>query len=118
MLGDPKKLSVSPSGGQFVTTDRLRPPAINTYDMRGDYVRDHPLPERGHPADAERSGVRLRQRLDRSAPLSTRHVYAGWTYDYYFKRFGRRGLDNRDLPLISLSTRHGGRISSQTFPIP
>ena len=39
VLGDLKKLSVSPSGSQFVTTDRLRPPAINTYDMRGDYVR-------------------------------------------------------------------------------
>ena len=24
------------------------------------------------------------------------HVYAGWTYDYYFKRFSRRGLDNRE----------------------
>ena len=39
VLGDTKKISVSPSGGQFVTTDRLRPPAVNTYDMRGDYVR-------------------------------------------------------------------------------
>ena len=30
------------------------------------------------------------------------HVYTGWTYDYFFKRFGRRGLDNNDLPLVSL----------------
>ena len=29
-------------------------------------------------------------------------MYAGWTYDYYYKRFGRRGLDNHDLPIISL----------------
>ena len=30
------------------------------------------------------------------------HVYAGWTYDYFFKRHGRRGLDNRDIPIVSL----------------
>jgi thermolysin len=30
------------------------------------------------------------------------HVYAGWTYDYYFKRFGRRGLDNGNISINSL----------------
>ena len=25
------------------------------------------------------------------------HVYQGWTYDYYFKRFGRHGMDDRNL---------------------
>ena len=25
------------------------------------------------------------------------HVYSGFTYDYYFKRFGRRGLDNNNI---------------------
>ena len=27
------------------------------------------------------------------------HVYQGWTYDYYFKRFGRNGMDDRNLAL-------------------
>src|SRR5262249_62163762 len=30
------------------------------------------------------------------------HTYVGYTYDYYFKRFGRRGLDNNDIQLTSL----------------
>ncbi|MDO8836961.1 MAG: M4 family metallopeptidase, partial [Vicinamibacterales bacterium] len=30
------------------------------------------------------------------------HVYAGWTYDYFYKRFGRKGLDGRDLRMVSL----------------
>jgi hypothetical protein len=30
------------------------------------------------------------------------HVYAGWTYDYYLKQFGRRGLDNNNLAIRSL----------------
>jgi thermolysin len=31
------------------------------------------------------------------------HVYAGWTYDYYFKRFGRHGLDNNNIRMRSLA---------------
>jgi hypothetical protein len=34
VLGDRKKISVAPGGRGFTTTDRLRPPAISTYDFR------------------------------------------------------------------------------------
>src|SRR6185369_17563542 len=27
------------------------------------------------------------------------HVHVSWTYDYYYKRFGRTGLDGRDGPI-------------------
>ena len=27
------------------------------------------------------------------------HSYAGWAYDYFFKRFGRKGLDDRNAPI-------------------
>ena len=30
------------------------------------------------------------------------HVYLGYTYDYYFKRFGRKGLDDRNAPIYSI----------------
>ena len=30
------------------------------------------------------------------------HVYSGWTYDYFFKRFNRRGLDNADVAIVSI----------------
>lgn len=116
VLGDPKKVSVSPSGGQFVTTDRLRPPAINTYDMRGDFVRTInylneviQLTTNDLASDADNSWT--------DGAVVDAHVYAGWTYDYYFKRFSRRGLDNRDLPLINIV--HPARRADfvQTFPI-
>ena len=35
-------------------------------------------------------------------PTVDAHAYIGWTYDYYFKRHGRRGLDNRDRPILTL----------------
>jgi thermolysin len=31
------------------------------------------------------------------------HTFAGYTYDYYFKRFGRRGLDNANIRIRSLT---------------
>ena len=31
------------------------------------------------------------------------HVYAGYTYDYYFKRFGRHGLNDNDIRVRSLA---------------
>ncbi len=101
VLGDTKKISVSSSGGQFVTTDRLRPPAINTNDMRGDYLRTLnylneviQLTANDLASDADNTWT--------DGATVDAHVYSGWTYDYYFKRFNRRGLDNRDLPLINL----------------
>jgi Zn-dependent metalloprotease len=116
VLGDTKKISVSPSGGQFVSTDRLRPPAINTNDMRGDYQRTInylneviQLTPNDLASDADNTWT--------DGAVVDAHVYAGWTYDYYFKRFSRRGLDNRDLPLINIV--HPARRADffQTFPI-
>ena len=93
VLGDLKKLSVSPSGGQFVTTDRLRPPAINTYDMRGDYVRAINYLNGVIDLTPSDLGDRRRQRVDRfggcrramSTPAgpttttSSASAGAGWT---------------------------------------
>ena len=31
------------------------------------------------------------------------HAHIGWTYDYYFRRFGRHGLDDRDRPIVVLT---------------
>jgi bacillolysin len=30
------------------------------------------------------------------------HVYQGWVYDYYFKRFGRRGMDDRNIEVDAI----------------
>jgi bacillolysin len=101
VLGDAKKISVTVSGGQFSTTDRLRPPAINTYDMQGDFNRVLrylnnivQLSTNDLATDSDNTWT--------DAAAVDAHVYAGWTYDYFFKRFNRRGLDNRDLPIVSI----------------
>ena len=101
VLGDSKKISVSEGGGQFTATDRLRPPNVNTYDLRGDYTRAIrylnqliQLTTNDLAGDSDNTWT--------DTAVVDAHVYVGWTYDYYFKRHARRGLDNRDLPLVNI----------------
>ena len=100
VVGDTKKMSVRPQGGTFVADDRLRPPVLTTFDMRGNLNRAFsvligaPLFASDIASDTDNDWT------DVSAVDA--HAHVGWTYDYYFKRHGRRGLDNRDRPLISL----------------
>ena len=35
-------------------------------------------------------------------PTVDAHVFQGWVYDYYFKRFGRQGMDNRNIEVDSI----------------
>ena len=35
-------------------------------------------------------------------PTVDAHVYQGWVYDYYFKRFGRSGMDDKNLEVDSI----------------
>jgi bacillolysin len=94
--GDDKKVSARGLGGTFVTDDPLRPAAITTYDMRGDLARLTTILNRFTPVAP--SDISSDADNDWTDPtVVDAHVYAGWYYDFLFKRFARRGLDNRDL---------------------
>ena len=102
VLGDSKKISVTGSGSSFTARDLLRPPVIETEDMKGDPGRTLGyllgLLTLG-PADVASS-------TDNNwtdGAVDDAHVYAGYTYDYYFKRFGRRGLDDSNIRIRSLA---------------
>ena len=102
MLGERKKVSASSQGGTFVGSDRLRPPVIETYDMRGNLNRAAQHPQRLHaPAASDFASDSDNDWTD-GANVDA-HVYAGYTYDYYFKRFGRRGLDNANIRIRSFT---------------
>jgi len=100
VVGDTKKMSVRLQAGVYVADDPLRPPVLTTFDMRNNLIRalnvlfGAPLFASDVASDADNNWT------DVSAVDA--HAQIGWTYDYYFKRHGRRGLDNRDRPLISL----------------
>ena len=102
VLGDRKKVSSSSQGGGFVGRDRLRPPVLETYDMRGNLNRllnilnGFTLPGASDYASDSDNDWTDGANVDA-------HVYAGYTYDYFFKRFGRRGLDNANIAIQSFT---------------
>ncbi len=96
--GDLKKVSVRPVGGVFRADDRLRPPVLRTYDMRGDWRRTEAVVFSGAPLfDSDLAADGDNNWAD-GANVDG-HVGAGWTYDYLFDRFGRRGLNGNDSPM-------------------
>jgi bacillolysin len=101
VFGDTKKVSARANSGVYVTEDLLRPPDIATFDMKGNVARTVNFLN-----GVIRLGVNdLASSTDNvwsDGPDVDGHVYAGYTYDYYFKRFGRHGLDNNDIALTVL----------------
>jgi thermolysin len=101
VLGDSKKISVAPSGGAFQARDLLRPPLVQTDDMKGDPIRTLnflsgaiSLGNADIAADSDNVWT--------DGAVDDAHIYAGYTYDYYFKRFGRRGLNDNNIRILSL----------------
>jgi len=101
VLGDSKKISVSGGAGSFTARDVLRPPLVETDDMKGDPIRTLnyldgriALGPNDIAADTDNNWT--------DGAVNDAHVYAGYTYDYYFKRFGRQGLDNNNIRIRSL----------------
>jgi thermolysin len=95
VLGDDKKVSATPTSGTFLASDPLRPPAILTYDMKGDVNRSLRVLTNLTPLVTADIASNTSNHWTDAAVVDA-HAYAGYTYDYYFKRFGRRGLDNAD----------------------
>ena len=102
VLGDRKKLSVRVSAGRYVADDQLRPPLLITFDMRGDWRRVY-LYMRGlyQPTASDLASSSSTTWTDPA--VVDAHAYLGWTYDYYFKRFGRRGLDDQNAPIYAIT---------------
>ena len=101
VLGQPQKVSAQPQAGAFVLSDALRPPSLQTFDMGGDLG----LALDVIAGDAELDASELARDADndwRDGAAVDAHAYAGFVYDYYFKRFARRGLDDADLGIRSL----------------
>jgi bacillolysin len=99
--GDRKKVSAETVSGGFQLNDELRPPALRTFDMRGN----------PNPVVLFLNGLRplftsdIAQDSDndwQDGAAVDAHVSAGLTYDYFFKVHGRRGLNNADSRILSI----------------
>jgi bacillolysin len=102
VLDEPEKLSAESLAGGFVLRDGLRPAVLSTYDMGGNLSRTGAV----LLGSAELGDSDLARDADNdwtSDPAAVdAHAYAGFVYDYYFRRYGRRGLDDANLGIGSL----------------
>lgn len=101
VLGDEKKISTKPDAGAFQTWDELRPPDVRTYDMKGNLG----LTQAFLNGEASLPFSEIARDSDNNwsdGAVVDAHVYSGWTYDYFFKRHNRRGLDNNNIRIVSL----------------
>jgi thermolysin len=106
VLGDQKKLSVQASGSVWQSNDKLRPPVISTYDFRFNLNRFLTFLNSEGPPSTIFTASDLGTDDDNvwtDGALVDAHAYAGYTYDYYFKQQGRRGLDNANLAIHSVT---------------
>jgi thermolysin len=102
VLGDTKKMSVIGSGSGFQAQDALRPPALQTLDMKGDPLRIENILVTGYPNTIRSTDYAADADNDWSdGGVVDAHVYTGYTYDYYFKRFNRRGLNDANTAVRS-----------------
>jgi len=101
-FGDDKKVSTKAVSGAFVTDDPLRPSAITTYDMKGNLSRTNGVLNR--VVNLAPSDIASDSDNDWTDPtVVDAHVYAGWYYDFLFKRFARHGIDDHELRIAVLT---------------
>ena len=101
VLGDRKKLSTRQASGVFLADDALRPPTLITYDLKGNFERVFQILD-GDIAPAQSDIATDTDNTWTDGPNVDAHAGIGTTYDYFFQRFGRRGIDNNNRPIRSI----------------
>jgi thermolysin len=101
VLGDRKKLSTRQQSSVFFADDALRPPSLVTFDMKGNIERTLNVLFFGL-GTAQSDVASDTDNTWSDGPAVDAHAYVGYTYDYFFQRFGRRGLDNNNRPIRAL----------------
>jgi Zn-dependent metalloprotease len=114
VLRDSKKVSARQATGTFQAWDLLRPASFLTLTLQGSPKRLNDLLETGFLFESDIATSSNNVWTD-GATVDA-HAYQGWVYDYYFKRFGRRGLDDRDGGVLSIVHPLARSLASQYPP--
>lgn len=97
VLGDRKKISSRSTASGFQADDLLRPPILQTLDLRGSLNR---LTQLANGSTVVASDLATdSDNLWTDPSVIDAHANLGLTYDFLFKRFGFRGLNNSSAPM-------------------
>jgi thermolysin len=100
VFGDQQKMSVNSSGRLFQAIDGLRPATIVTLDLGGSVSRLNSFLNTGVLFNSDIATSGSDRWMD--GPTVDAHAYQGMVYDYYFKRYGRHGLDDHDIEMNAI----------------
>ncbi|MCU0242619.1 MAG: M4 family metallopeptidase, partial [Vicinamibacteria bacterium] len=90
--GDRKKMATKKESGQYFAQDQLRPVSILTYDMKFDsYSHSRGLWSSYLAMDSDNTWT--------DGAVVDAHTYIGWTYDYFYNRFGLSYLGGFSWPI-------------------
>ncbi len=101
VLNNDQKMSVASTGSDFVAQDMLRPARLMTFDMKGDPNRTFGA-VLGEVALGASDLARDADNNWTDGIVVDAHAYDGITYDYFFKRHGRRGWNDANAPIRAL----------------
>ncbi|MCX6539064.1 MAG: M4 family metallopeptidase [Acidobacteria bacterium] len=101
VLGDQKKVSTTFNNGIYRTWDQMRPATIYTFDLKGDLTRTQDFLYGVITLGVPDTSASTDNTWTDPAAVDA-HAYTGWTFDYFYKRFGRSGLDGRNLTIKSV----------------
>jgi thermolysin len=100
IVGTLRKMSTNQTSTTFQAVDKLRPAEAFTLVFPGTpnrlnfFLETLALFNSDVATDSDNVWT--------DGPTVDAHVFQGWVYDYYFKRFGRRGMDDRNIEVDSI----------------
>jgi bacillolysin len=113
VLGDDKKVVARRMTSGYQTIDSMRPALAFTYALDGSLPRFLAFANTLLLVDSD-LGFSPNNNWADGAVVDA-HAYAGWTYDYYFKMFGRRGINDAN---TSMTVITHGLARSLAFSVP
>ena len=99
-FGTVRKLSTNQTGSTFQAVDRLRPAEAFTLSFPGTVGRLNLFLNTGIIFNSDIATDSDNEWTD--GAIVDAHAFQGWVYEYYFKRFGRRGMDDRNVEVDSI----------------
>jgi bacillolysin len=114
VASDQKKVSCALQGSAYLAWDMLRPTTIKTYDLKGALSRTKDLFDGKVPllqSDmATNSGASWTD-----AVVVDAHTYLGWTYDYFYARYGWQGLNGNNARTVHVVVHPANRSDFTTY---
>jgi Zn-dependent metalloprotease len=114
VLGDEKKVVARGVTSGFQSVDVMRPAFTFTYALDGSLGRFLGFANTLQLFDSD-LGFSSNNNNWTDGAVVDAHAYEGWTYDFYFKTFGRRGIDDRNLTMTIITH---GLSRSLAFAVP